>query len=260
MNKPYILYDFSRDEFNTITTKVNLNITKNTLDINTNFIYNDENINTSFNININELRNYNSFKPPCCYQFLMSGGHYSTFSLTNSLAQTMSTKENSTNTLKMLNSYAPLLMYVFSKDDDFENMIYFVNLMSKESTLNTNISNVIENGYSLLTSHRPLRMSPLQLIDITGPDIILPDEKLTYQINVTIPDFPYNQDVKLPYNKPTNVYLECNYGYLPKRNIIVNGTNEFSLRALDLVPGDIIKIKANFKYSSFIMKKVVTVV
>lgn len=91
---------------------------------------------------------------------------------------------------------------------------------------------------------------------LSGPDTIEAGHTATYNIEM----FSKNTDTLVD-DIETKVYLECNAGYLPRRQIeISHGLGSFPLMALGLSAGDKIKLKVGWRNFSGVDEKIVTIV
>ena len=59
---------------------------------------------------------------------------------------------------------------------------------------------------------------------------------------------------------PMDVYLESNTGYLPYRRVRVTGTASFPVQALGLKAGDVIRVKAGYRWYANLVHKDITVI
>lgn len=88
---------------------------------------------------------------------------------------------------------------------------------------------------------------------ISGPTTIVKDGVADYIVTMKDSDGAVVAE-------EAEIYLEVTAGYLPKqRCVITTGTGTFKVRALDLQPGDVIKVKAGFRHVSGIAEQTVTV-
>lgn len=91
---------------------------------------------------------------------------------------------------------------------------------------------------------------------LSGPDTIAAGQAATYSIEM----FSKNTDTLVD-DVDTKVYLECNAGYLPQRQVeISNGMGSFPLMALGLSAGDKIKLKVGWRNYSGVDEKIVTII
>lgn len=91
---------------------------------------------------------------------------------------------------------------------------------------------------------------------LSGPDTIEAGHMATYSIEM----FSKNTDTLVD-DVETKVYLECNAGYLPQRQVdISQGIGSFPLMALGLNAGDKIKLKVGWRNYSGVDEKIVAVV
>jgi len=91
---------------------------------------------------------------------------------------------------------------------------------------------------------------------LSGPDTIEAGHTATYSIEM----FSKNTDTLVD-DVETKVYLECNAGYLPQRQVdISHGIGSFPLMALGLNAGDKIKLKVGWRNYSGVDEKIVTIV
>lgn len=144
------------------------------------------------------------------------------------------------------NVYNPFVFWMDNvyKDSNFLEMKYTV-YISENCYFSSNVS-VIENKEGLSKYWLPTLM-------INGPDFI----KVNETVELTLISSHEN---KLT-NKPIIYYLEALSGYINKKKIIVeNGKATFKVKASELDPGEIMEIKAGYKFRSSVVQKIITVI
>ena len=65
------------------------------------------------------------------------------------------------------------------------------------------------------------------------------------QVNITITVYDHDNQV---FDYPMEIYLTSRVGYLPYRKVKVTGTAEVPVHALGLKAGDIIRVKAGYRW------------
>lgn len=134
------------------------------------------------------------------------------------------------------------------KDSDYSEMSFRVFLPSAESRLFSNLPFELVPFEQI--SATP--MEDLPNLFITGPDTMTPGELASFDIAPTY--------LGEPTQRRLSVELETVNGYLPKSRIELQGPGTFKARALDLEPGDSMKIKAGFRYRPSVAEKEVKIV
>jgi hypothetical protein len=87
---------------------------------------------------------------------------------------------------------------------------------------------------------------------LTGPDQIIAGQIATFTVS------PYYEGE--PTTRSLEVEIESVNGYVPKTRFTINGPQDFKIRALDLDPGDTIRLKAGYRYRSSVVAKDVAVI
>lgn len=133
-------------------------------------------------------------------------------------------------------------------DSDFSGMSYRVFLPSADSAL------FASEPFGLVTLQQisTTPMEDLPNLAISGPDSMVPDELAVFEV---MPSF-----LGEPTSRKLSVELESVNGYLPKSRIDLRGPGVFRIRALDLEPGDTMKIKAGFRYRPSVAEKEVRII
>lgn len=134
------------------------------------------------------------------------------------------------------------------RDSDFSEMSFRVFLPSTESALFSNAP------FELVTLEQisVTPMEDLPNLSMTGPDEMAPGELASFEV---FPSF-----LGEPTQRRLSVELETVNGYLPKSRIELQGSGTFKARALDLEPGDTMKIKAGFRYRPSVAEKEVRII
>lgn len=93
----------------------------------------------------------------------------------------------------------------------------------------------------------------LPKLSVTGPASIKAGEVADYTVTIRDSD-------GITVAEAAEIYLEATAGYLPKQRLITDtGSETFKLRALDLAPGDSIKLKVGFRHVSGLAETTVAV-
>lgn len=235
------MFDIIRNQQNNIS-KVNFNIQSRELNIN---LIIDNSTNINYKIDISEFYNSSQWYDCCSHVIYLSlDPNNKIYTITNRDAITFSSKDNYTRfNGKIDNSFVFWMDNVY-KTSNFIEMKYTLYL-SKECEFISNKNNIVENKTELSTYFLPE-------LTISGSDYINANE--TIELTLTSKHNGKLTDRDIVY------YLESSAGYLNKRKITVNGSSTFKVKALELAPGDIIEIKAGYKFRSKVTSKTITVV
>ena len=139
-----------------------------------------------------------------------------------------------------------LTMFVPFENCSFEEMSYII-FTSKGSEVESNKTFTAseETPRQIL---RPVRAD----FRIDGPDTLTPDSSAEYIITAT--------QAKEPTNRPIEVVLENRAGYLSKNHFILRGQEKFKVYSLGLEPGDVLQVRAGFRFWSSITMKEIKIV
>ncbi len=107
-----------------------------------------------------------------------------------------------------------------------------------------------DTEYTLRDIHAP-SLYKLPALTLEGPDVVRADGRVVLTLSCLL-GYALAE-------KPLTLYLTHDNGYLPKRELTVTGRGEFPVMALGLTEGDVIGVKAGFKYWTNVVSKTLRV-
>lgn len=169
--------------------------------------------------------------------------------LYNFIAESFPTRRTFQNTTHLFGLSSTIALFVPYAEADFSDMHFTVFLPDKDARLVANIPFEEKSREYMETRFQLF----LPTLTVSGPDTLAPDAQGEYTLRAFL-----NGEVC---DQPLDVELEHVNGYLPKNRVrVLGGEATFRASALGLLPGDVLKLKAGFRYWAAVAEKKIEVI